>query len=253
MSLRNEIGMHNKAETSKDSGEIELWDKVIFPNIIRKRELEVIFKVISAVKPERILDLGCGGGWLSKILSSKGFQVTGIDISSGLVKVAKKVSPDNAGFIVGDCMNLCLKNNTFDLIICMGVLHHLDLDKTLLECHRLLNKSGSILLMEPNALNPLMAIGRKLAPMGTCTEDEQPIVLGALRNGMTRNGLKINKIEYIIPYCFCASYVSGKIKSQTYQRFIKMMLPLIEISEKVIEKIPLVRNMSSVVIVVGEK
>lgn len=253
MSLRNEIGMHDKAETSKDSGEIELWDKVIFPNIIRKRELEIIFNVISSVKPGRILDLGCGGGWLSKILSSNGSQVVGIDISSGLIKVAKKVSPDSAGFIVGDCMNLCLKNNTFDLIICMGVLHHLDLDKTLLECHRLLNKNGSILLMEPNALNPLMAVGRKLVPKGICTEDEQPIVLGALKNGMIQNSLKIKKIEYIIPYCFCAAYISGKIKSQTYQKFIKMILPIIEKSEKVIEKIPLVRNMSSIVIVVGEK
>lgn len=62
MTLENEIEMYDRAEVSDDTGEIELWDKVIFPNIIRKREMKIIFDVIESVKPRTILDIGCGGG-----------------------------------------------------------------------------------------------------------------------------------------------------------------------------------------------
>ena len=253
MTLENEIEMYDRAKTDGDTGETELWDKVIFPNIIRKRELEIISDAIFSSKPKRILDLGCGGGWLSKIISSNGNQIVGIDVSESLIKVAKNVAPKSNGFIVGDCMNLGLKSNTFDLIIGMGILHHLDLDKTLSECHRVLRENGLLLIMEPNALNPLMAIGRRLVPEGTCTEDERSIVPNTLMKGMVRNGLKIQSIEYLFPYSFSASYISGKIQSQTYQNFIRIMLPIIEGSEKVVEKIPFIRKMNSTIIAIGEK
>lgn len=253
MTLENEIEMYDGAEVSDDTGEIELWDKVIFPNIIRKREMNIIFDVIASAKPRTILDLGCGGGWLSKILSARGYHTIGIDISASLIKTATKAAPKSVGFLIGDCMNLPFNNNTFDLIIGMGVLHHLDIDRTLVECHRVLNKNGSVLIMEPNALNPLMAIGRRLVSMDVCTEDEKPFVPSTFKNGVVKSGFKIKSIEYLFPYSFSAAYLSGKIESRTYQKFIRMMLPVIEGSEKVIENIPLIGKMSSTIVAVIQK
>ncbi len=253
MTLENEIEMYDKAKTSEDSGEIELWDRVIFPYIIRKRELEIIFDVISSKKPRRILDLGCGGGWLSKVLSSNGYQVIGIEISSKLVKVAKNVAPESEGFLIGDCMNLCTKNSSFDLIISMGVLHHLDLDKTLIECHRVLSKNGSILIMEPNAFNPIMAIGRKLVSVDVCTKDEKPILPSTFRSGTVKCSLEILTVQYLFPFSFGFAYLSGKMKIKMFQNFIKIMLPAIEGSEKLIEKIPFISKMGNLIVVVGKK
>jgi SAM-dependent methyltransferase len=253
MTLENEIEMYDGSEVSEDSGEIELWDKVIFPNIIRKREIKIIFDVIASLKPRTILDLGCGGGWLSKFLSAKGYLIIGIDISVSLIETATKVAPKSGGFLIGDCMNLPFNNNTFDLIIGMGVLHHLDLDKTLAECHRVLSKNGSMLIMEPNALNPLMAMGRRLVPLGVCTEDEKPFVPDRLKNGVVKNGFKIESIKYLFPYSFGVSYLSGKIESRTYQKFIRGVVPIIEESEKLIENIPLFGKMSSTIVVVIER
>ena len=252
MTLENEIEMYDRAEVSDDTGEIELWDKVIFPNIIRKREMKIIFDVIESVKPRTILDIGCGGGWLSKILSAKGYPIIGIDISASLIKTATKAAPKSGGFLIGDCMNLPF-NNMFDLIISMGVLHHLDLDKTLIECHRVLSENGSMLIMEPNALNPLMAIGRKLVSKNVCTEDEKPFVPRTIKNRVVKNGFKIKSIKYLFPYSFGVAYLSGKIESETYQKFIRVMLPAIEVSERVIENIPLIRWMSSTIVAVIQK
>lgn len=253
MTLENEIAIYGRAKISEDAQEIESWDKVIFPNIIRKREMEIILDVIMSIKPRTILDLGCGGGWLSKILSAKGSPIIGIDISASLIKNATKMAPKSVDFLTGDCMNLPFNNNTFDLIIGIGVLHHLDLDKTLAECHRVLSKNGSMLIMEPNALNPLMAIGRRFVQMDVCTEGEKPFVQGKLKNGVVKNGFKIKSIGYLFPYSFGVAYLSGKIESRTYQKFIRMMLPVIEGSEKVIENIPLIGKMSSTVVIVGER
>ena len=253
MALENEIEMYDGAEVSDDTGEIELWDKVIFPNIIRKREMEIIFDVIATVKPRTILDLGCGGGWLSKILSARGYHVIGIDISASLIKTATKVAPRSFGFLIGDCMNLPFNDNTFNLFIGMGVLHHLDLDKALAESHRVLIKNGAILIIEPNALNPLMAIRRKLTPIDVCTEDEKPFVPNTLKNGVVKRGFKIKNIDYLFPYSFAVAYLSGKIESRAYQKFIRMMLPVINVAEKVIENIPVIEKMSSTIIVVGER
>ena len=253
MTLENEIEIYDRAKISGDTGEIESWDKVIFPNIIRKREMEIIFDVIASVKPRTILDLGCGGGWLSKILSAKGYHVIGIDISASLIKKATKVAPKSVGFLIGDCMNLPFDNTTFDLIIGIAVLHHLDLDKTLAECHRVLSKKGSMLFMEPNALNPLMAIGRRLVQMDVCTKDEKPFVPDTLKNRVVKSGFKIKSIEYLFPYSCGVAYLSGKIKSRTYQKFIRIMVPVIEESEKRIENIPVIGKMSSTIVAVVER
>ena len=253
MTLENEIEIYDRAKSSVDTGEVESWDRVIFPNIIRKRELEIIFDLIMSEKPKVILDFGCGGGWLSKILYEKGYPVVGIDISASLIKGARKVAPESVGFVIADCMNLPFKNNKFDLIIGIGVLHHLDLDKTLIECHRVLSKKGSMLFMEPNALNPLMAIGRKLVHMDICTEDEKPFAPSKFKKGIAESNFKIKSIKYLFPYSFSVAYLSGKIESKTYQKIIRWFVSIIEESEKLIEKIPFIGKVCSTIVVLAEK
>ena len=115
MGLKDEIEAYEKAEVSIDTGEIELWDHIIFPNVIRKRQIELIFDLIEQTKTNKILDLGCGGGWLSKILSSRGYNVTGIDASAPLINAARK-SCAEAKFIVGDCMRLPFPDQSFDAL-----------------------------------------------------------------------------------------------------------------------------------------
>ncbi|MCK4733514.1 MAG: hypothetical protein KAT65_13765, partial [Methanophagales archaeon] len=135
----------------------------------------------------------------------------------------------------------------------IGVLHHLDLDKTLAECHRVLSKNGSMLIMEPNALNPLMAIGRKLVHMDICTEDEKPFSPGKFEKGIAESNFKIKSIKYLFPYSFSVAYLSGKIESKTYQKIIRWFVSIIEESEKLIEKIPFIGKVCSTIVVLAEK
>ncbi len=77
---------------------------------------EFINKLINYLKPEpglQMLDIACGKGRHSRMLASKGFNVTGIDLSIDSIKEAKKYESDNLEFFVHD-MRLPFWINYFD-------------------------------------------------------------------------------------------------------------------------------------------
>jgi len=107
-----------------------------------------------------ILDIGCGPGEMIKDLRSKGCRVVGIDIADGMLKVARENlgSEMNSGLVdlgCGDIENLSFKDETFDGIICAGVIEYLDGDaKALRELNRILRKDGKLILTVRNAACP---------------------------------------------------------------------------------------------------
>ncbi len=74
-----------------------------------------INQLINHLQPapgSRMLDVACGKGRHSKILSAKGFDVTGIDISPDSIRFAKKSEKENLEFFVHD-MRLPFRSNYF--------------------------------------------------------------------------------------------------------------------------------------------
>ncbi len=100
-----------------------------------------------------ILDVGCGRGWLSSLLTQYG-NVTGVEPVKNVVKYAKKLYP-NINFIVGSTPNLLPKfKNSFDLIVCSEVLEHIPDDKKIVfvsEINQLLKKNGHAIFSTPRA------------------------------------------------------------------------------------------------------
>jgi SAM-dependent methyltransferase len=81
------------------------------------------------VKPCKTIDLGCGIGNYAVYLASRGFGVTGIDVSKTAINIAK----DNAtkkgikcDFLVADVLgDLCEVKETFDFAFEWELLHHI--------------------------------------------------------------------------------------------------------------------------------
>jgi len=249
MSLKNEIEAYEKAEVSLDTGEIELWDHVVFPNVIRKRQIRLILDVLEQTRPRRILDFGCGAGWLSKILSSKGYDVTGLDACHSLISSARK-SCREGHFVVGDCLNLPFVNEAFDCIIGIAILHHLDVPQALAECRRVASSDGTLLLMEPNELNPIAALGRKVIRLQT--RDEQPFPPGSLKKELSSAGWHTNRFHCLFPYSFALSYMFKTLGIGDMQ-WLKHMCPLVEASEKIFEKLPGLGLLSYEIVAVATK
>lgn len=100
-----------------------------------------------------LLDVGCGAGIVAKVLAEKGFKVHGVDFSSEAIKAAKK---QNLGIIFdrSSIYKLPFSNETFDIIICLGVFQTVaNQEKALAEMARILKKGGVLIIRTLNSLS----------------------------------------------------------------------------------------------------
>ncbi|MBT3668474.1 MAG: class I SAM-dependent methyltransferase, partial [Opitutae bacterium] len=105
----------------------------------------------------RVLDLGCGAGYLALEIARQGYHVTGVDISESCINIANKTLDETD--IRGEFGSLEYQNgsvselsmfNQFDAVICSGVLHHLEpLPEALVQIRLSLKTGGALLWHEP--------------------------------------------------------------------------------------------------------
>ena len=101
---------------------------------------------------KRTLDAGCGCGFNFALHAVEASVSVGVDISLNALNLARKYFSDNkidrkAYFINTDICNLNLPSRSFDIITCIGVLHHIpDHLAALKNIARLLDEEGILLL-----------------------------------------------------------------------------------------------------------
>lgn len=109
-------------------------------------------------KNGKILDVGCGPGIDANYMVSKGFKVTGIDLSEKMLKLAKQKFP-NINFKLSDIRKLDFLENSFDGIFASFSLIHIpkkDIPLTLKNLYKILKEGGVIYIAiqsgEPNEI-----------------------------------------------------------------------------------------------------
>ncbi len=101
--------------------------------------------------PLNILDIGCGYGYHSHLMSELGHKVYGTDVSEEAIKNAKKNIPQ-ARFICADIQNLPWDQleGKFDVSIAMEVIEHLYFPRSLIRAAmRSLQPGGAFILSTP--------------------------------------------------------------------------------------------------------
>jgi len=97
-------------------------------------------------KDSFVLDAGCGNGKNIKFFQNK-TNIAGVDKSSSLVNLCQQ---KGYNVIQGDILQLPYENNTFDYIICIAVVHHLDSEEkrisAIKEMVRVLKPNGKLLI-----------------------------------------------------------------------------------------------------------
>jgi ubiquinone/menaquinone biosynthesis C-methylase UbiE len=103
-------------------------------------------RLLGDVRGKKLLDAGCGEGYLARYYAKLGANVTGIDISQTLVEISRELTEDvevDITFIIGDLCKLELKNDTYDLILCNLVLLNIPcFQDALSEFYRILKSDG---------------------------------------------------------------------------------------------------------------
>lgn len=106
----------------------------------------VKFEKLIGLPPCKILDAGCGTGKHSVYFAKHGYEVYGLDKSSGMLKEAVKNSVGlRINFVMGDIRTLNFPNDFFDGVWTVATIAHLlpsDKRKFIQEAHRVLKPNG---------------------------------------------------------------------------------------------------------------
>jgi len=121
----------------------------------------VTFRLIGSIKDLRVLDAGCGNGYLCRLFAKKGARVVGVDISNEFIKMARQKERDlrlGIEYYVGTVCNLNMyRDESFDLAVSnLALMDLLDLDKAIEELHRVLKNGGRLIfsIMHPCFSSP---------------------------------------------------------------------------------------------------
>lgn len=125
-----------------------------------------ILSMAGNVRGQRVLDVGCATGALSRAFAAQGASVLGIDVNPRLVQQAREATQANAEFVVADIAEPMpfLGTGMFDVVAASLVLHYLeDWGPPLREFARVLRPGGLLVL---STHHPAMDIrfGRSEAP-----------------------------------------------------------------------------------------
>jgi ubiquinone/menaquinone biosynthesis C-methylase UbiE len=112
--------------------------KVILPNLLRLLNLQ---------KSEKVLDLACGSGYFSKEFA-KTAKVVGVDISRGLVEIARKNVPNGNFFVSSaDKLDFLSDKSMSKIVIVLAIQNMENPHLVFKECSRVLKPGGSLHLV----------------------------------------------------------------------------------------------------------
>jgi len=112
-----------------------------------------LFNLIFQDRPKAVLEVGCGEG--ITLYHINPIKYVGIDNSLVRLRAASIQFKDRT-FIQGDGTSLPIGSEKFDLVFCMGTLHHLSGPGAFLmiqEMGRVCKKGGWVAIIEPNVFN----------------------------------------------------------------------------------------------------
>jgi 2-polyprenyl-3-methyl-5-hydroxy-6-metoxy-1,4-benzoquinol methylase len=158
-------------ESSQDPRELDIihswhvnagaWSDAIRTSSIASRTLvtnQAIIDAVSSVAPRRLLDLGCGEGWLVRALSTRGMSVVGVDIVPDLI--ARAAALGGGEFQVQDYASIANRQahlGAFDAVVCnFSLLGEQSVESLIAALPFYLNHPGYLIVQ---TLHPVSACG----------------------------------------------------------------------------------------------
>ncbi len=118
---------------------------------------EKTIRIMDLRPGERVLDLGCGSGWATRLLSRlvtegpEGFgQVVGLDVSDEMIRQARAASRDfeNILYVWGSAQQIPWEENFFDKVLSVESFYYYpDQDRTLAELFRVMAPRGRLFIL----------------------------------------------------------------------------------------------------------
>ncbi|MFC1985395.1 class I SAM-dependent methyltransferase [Chloroflexota bacterium] len=176
-------------------------------------------KQFSPVSNHRALDVGCSGGRYTLALLGLGADAIGLDTGMNILTYARRRSQQGV-FVCASVTDLPFERESFDLVLCIGLLHHLSDDttkKALAEISSITKPGGIFIFDIRNRLNPFIwyiykhkmwAKGELLMNTRTTTHMEH-LVYSCGFKVINRKGI-LFPISYLAPFVMLTARKLGR-------------------------------------------
>ena len=224
----------------------ELYDQVahgyddVFATHVSRHYLDKRLAYVLRLLPSggHLLDVGCGTGALAAHLMSQGYQVSGVDVSPGML--AKAAERGLAAAVAAFATALPFRDGTFDLALAVATFHHLDtplrVALTVGEMARIVRRGGFVMIWDHNPLNPYWPILMHRVPQDT--GDERLVPLAEILADVKAAGLQIVSARRL-----------GFIPD-----FVPLtLMPAARLAERIAERVPLVSDLAAHNVVIAQK
>jgi len=165
--------------------------------------------ILDEVKQQKalknILELACGNGTYSKILSEEANQLTATDFSDEMVQVAtnRLKNFDNIKVEKADCFNMQYEDSTFDTIFMANLLHIIpEPEKAIAECQRVLKKDGRLIVVSFTSegmtiINRILMILRYLKTYGKPSPFAHNLTISKTEEILIKNGFQLTESKLL--------------------------------------------------------
>lgn len=173
--INNERDFHDAWANSED---VEKIDVMGSNEVCTAPEMRYITKRLGNIKGKKLLDVGCGLGEASVYFALLGATVTSSDLSQGMLDATTRLARANGVIIkqhIASAENMQLPDDEkFDIVYAGNLLHHVDIEETIVRIKPHLAIDGVLVTWDPLAYNPAINIYRKMAS-DVRTPDEHPL------------------------------------------------------------------------------
>lgn len=127
----------------------ETYAQTFFDELTRKPfDRELLDAFAAAAPGATVIEVGCGPGHVGRYLNERGMDVVGVDLSSAMVEIARRLNP-GMRFEVADMRSLPLEDGAVGAVVAFYSLIHIPRDEVpavLEEFRRVLTPSGRLVL-----------------------------------------------------------------------------------------------------------
>jgi len=170
--MTDSTGRENRARQNKDAERAffdELADTGARFAPRPAGEYEAVFNALGIGRDltgMRVLEAGCATGDFGILLAGRGAEVTGVDLSEGMIELNSRLNASVPGYSAraGDLEDPGLfGEGAFDAVACFNVLHHFpDIGAVVANFARWLSPDGAVWAEEPNGSNPVNRLSKAL-------------------------------------------------------------------------------------------
>jgi ubiquinone/menaquinone biosynthesis C-methylase UbiE len=221
-----------------------------FPEYIR-----CVLGHLGDLRGARVLDLGCGTGFMSCIFATAGAEVDAVDVSESSLEVARwraEISglSDRIRFHVAPAEALPFEDSQFDGVGGAFVLHHMDLSVGGPELKRVLRPGGRGAFIETSANSILLMTARRLLPgrfgiEKASSDDEAPL-------GRSSQELLLRVFDGTLRFEY-PSTLFLRMLSYVPPMHLLPMQRVLSAADNLLHKVPAFRTQSYFAVVVFER